>query len=158
MSDESTMHVSATEEIAAPPEEVFEALTDPEALEQWFLAPGAATTHDWELDLAPGGEWRARTVAPDGSEGVMHGEFVTIDAPHTLELTWHTSWEEFVPTTVRYDLEPIWVDGERATRLTVTHVGGVVAGVWVGAAAQGSWQNSLLRLGEYLIAMYAITR
>jgi uncharacterized protein YndB with AHSA1/START domain len=150
--------VRATEEIAAPPEEVFEALTDPGALQEWFLTPGG-TTHAWELDLTPGGEWQARTLAPDGEEGVLHGAVVTIDAPHTLELTWHTSWDDFAAGTVRYDLEPMWMNGERATRLTVTHVDGTStpphAAMLHGRMPRHDWIEPLRRLERYLFAVVA---
>lgn len=144
--------IRVTEEIAAPPEAVFEALTDPDALADWFLAPAGAT-RDWELDLVPGGAWSARTVAPDGAEGVLHGAVVTVDAPNTLELTWHSSDDCLAPSRVRYDLEPIWVDGERATRLTVTHVDGAPAHPRVamrcGTATTHAWTVRLRRLGHF---------
>ena len=156
--------VRVTEEIAAPPEEVFEALTDPEALGEWFLAPGG-TTRDWELDLAPGGEWSARTVTPDGAEGVLHGDVITVDAPNTLELTWHTSDDDFAPSRVRYDLEPIWVNGECATRLTVTHVDGTsVDGVSTYPQAlmvdvtttTHAWTEQIRRLGHCVRTMITV--
>ena len=122
MTDLHSALARASEVIAAAPEDVFEALLDPEALAEWFILPDGGRTRDWEVEPVPGGAWRARTVAPDGSEGEMRGDVLAVDAPHLLELRWHRSSQGDVGSTVRFDLEPIWRLGERATRLTVTHV------------------------------------
>ncbi|MEP7381305.1 MAG: SRPBCC domain-containing protein [Gemmatimonadota bacterium] len=124
MTDDCPLLGQASEEIAAPPEEVFEALLDPQALAEWFLPPGDGATQDWRVDMLPGGAWRARTIAPDGVEGELSGELVTLDAPRVLELRWHVGPGLPPGSTVRYDLEPIWLHGDRGTRLTVTHVSG----------------------------------
>lgn len=122
MTDVETELARTTEEISAAPEEVFDALLDPEALADWFRAPNGGTTRDWEVDPVAAGDWRARTVAPDGTSGTIAGAIVTIDAPRLLELRWHPLPGEISESTVRFDLEPVWRDGERATRITVTHV------------------------------------
>lgn len=122
MTDVETEIARTTEEISAAPEEVFDALLDPEALAGWFRAPNGGSTQDWEVDPVPGGAWRARTVAPDGTPGTIAGEIVTIDAPRLLELRWRRLPGELSESTVRFDLEPAWHDGARVTRVTVTHV------------------------------------
>jgi Polyketide cyclase / dehydrase and lipid transport len=52
--------VHATVEIAASPESVFRALTDPGELPRWWGSPDVYQTHDWKVDLhtlekVPGG-------------------------------------------------------------------------------------------------------
>ncbi|HET7552910.1 MAG TPA: SRPBCC domain-containing protein [Gemmatimonadaceae bacterium] len=115
--------VRATVEIAATPEEVFEALTDPAQLEEWWGTPESYRTSEWQLEPSAGGEWSVRTTAADGSEASVRGEYRVVDPPHTLELTWAASWDDFVETTVRFDLVPTLVHGVSGTRLTVTHSG-----------------------------------
>ena len=83
----------ATVDIAAPPERVFRALTDPAELAEW-----------WGPD-APGDAARV------------------VDPPHTVEYTWRARWDDAVPGTVRYELAPAEVDGLPGTRVTVTHTG-----------------------------------
>lgn len=122
MTDARTELAHATEEIDASPEEVFDALLDPEALARWFSAPDEGRTRDWHVDAVPGGAWEAHTVAPDGTPGTLAGEIVTIDPPRALELRWHTAPGDAAGSSVRFDLEPVWRGGERITRITVTHV------------------------------------
>jgi uncharacterized protein YndB with AHSA1/START domain len=120
--DRHTQLARASHEIAAAPEDVFDALVDPEALAEWFTPPDDGRSREWEVEPVPGGAWRARTVAPDGTEGELRGDIVTVDAPHLLELRWHRAAHDDAGSLVRFELEPIWRLGERATRLTVTHV------------------------------------
>jgi uncharacterized protein YndB with AHSA1/START domain len=115
--------VRATVEIAAPPEEVFQALTDPAQLEEWWGTPESYRTSDWQLEPSTGGERSVRTEAPDGAEASVHGEYRVVDPPRTLEFTWAASWDDFAETTVRFDLAPAMVRGVPGTRVTVTHSG-----------------------------------
>lgn len=115
--------VRASVDIAAPPEEVFEALTDPAQLEEWWGTPHSYRTSDWQLEPRPGGEWSVRTESADGSHATVHGAYRVVDPPRTLEFTWAASWDDFAETTVRFDLAPATVRGVSGTRLTVTHSG-----------------------------------
>jgi uncharacterized protein YndB with AHSA1/START domain len=114
--------VTSTVEIAAPPDDVFAALTDPAQLEAWWGTDDTYRTRDWSVDATPGGEWSAATADPDGREGAIGGTFTEVDAPRVLETTWRTSWDD-APSTVRWELAPCEVDGEAGTRLTVIHTG-----------------------------------
>jgi len=115
--------ITTTLDIAAPPERVFAALTDPQELAAWWGSDDTYRTHDWTVDARPAGEWSARTIDPSGSEGSIHGKFTVVDRPSVLESTWRASWDEIESTTVRYDLEPVMIDDAPGTRLTVTHTG-----------------------------------
>jgi uncharacterized protein YndB with AHSA1/START domain len=106
-------------EIDAPPDRVFEALTDARELAGWWGA-GDARVLDSESDVRPGGTWRVRTIDRDGAEHTFGGEYRVVDPPHRLEQSWQSS-EDAEPSLVRYDLEPLDVDGAPGTRLTVTH-------------------------------------
>jgi uncharacterized protein YndB with AHSA1/START domain len=84
--------VVETVEIAAPPERVFDALTDPAEVAEWWrggareltaVDPPRRVEHSWRPGGATGG---------DGA-----------------------------PDRVRYDLEPATVEGRPGTRVTVTH-------------------------------------
>lgn len=130
--------VRATVEIAAPPEEVFEALTDPAQLEEWWGTPESYRTSEWQLGPSPGGEWSVRTTAADGSDASVRGEYRVVDPPRTLEFTWAASWDDFAETTVRFDLMPAVVRGVSGTRLTVTHSG--LAAMETRARAEASFE------------------
>jgi len=127
--DAASEAVQATVDIAASPERVFEALTDPSELAAWWGAPDAPDgyrTHDWELDARAGGRYRARTTDADGHEGTLEGEVVTAEPPHLLEYTWRASWDDR-ETRVRYELQPAIVHGRSGTRVVVRHTAAINA-------------------------------
>ena len=108
-------------EIAAPPETVFDALTTPADLASWWGAEGVYRTHDWKIDLRPGGEWSCRaTAAAGGAEMTVHGAYLEVDPPRALAYTWMPSWEPQMPATeVRYTLSAVG----GGTRVQVEHTG-----------------------------------
>lgn len=121
--DATAESITNTIEIAASPERVFAALTDPQELAAWWGSDDAYRTHDWRVDARTDGEWSARTTDRSGNEGSIRGVYTVVDPPNSLESTWRASWDGEVVTTVRYDLSPIVIDDSPATRLTVTHTG-----------------------------------
>jgi uncharacterized protein YndB with AHSA1/START domain len=135
--------VKADVEIAAPPEAVFRALTDPTELAAWWGSDDAYRTHAWRVDLRVGGRWSCEAVnAKDGHLSQVRGEYLEVDPPRRLVLTWEPSWERFARTTIRYDLSPTTA----GTRLVVTHSGFTTA-----ASAEGhaeGWNRVLGWLGR----------
>jgi len=105
-------------EIAAPPERVFAALTDPAELEAWWGSP-QTYSGKWTLDMRVGGAWQSQVRGADGHDARVHGEILALDPPRLLSYTWQASWDGFARTTVRYELARI----ASGTRLTVTHNG-----------------------------------
>jgi len=53
--------------VDVPPEDVWEAWTQPEVLKQWFCPAPWKTTH-CEIDLRPGGVFATQMKGPDGPE------------------------------------------------------------------------------------------
>jgi len=111
--------VLASVEIAAPPERVFRAITDPEELPRWWGSADTYRTHEWTADVRVGGKWTSRGRGADGKPFSVHGEFVEIDPPRKLVQTWVAEWDGNNTTKITYRLEPI--DG--GTRVTVRHEG-----------------------------------
>jgi uncharacterized protein YndB with AHSA1/START domain len=147
---ESTVYEEV--EIAAPPEEVFRALTDPRELEEWWGSGDGYRTREWEVDARPGGEWRVRTTDGEGNEATVEGEYLVVDPPRRLEYTWRTSRDGFAPTRVRYDLAPAEVDGVDGTRVTVTHTGSIRSSEYAAPVAFGGSASSIRRLVDHLMA------
>lgn len=108
-------------EIAASPEEVFRALTDPRELAEWWNSQDPYASRDWEVDARPGGGWSVRTTDADGNETTVEGVYLVVDPPRRLEYTWRAGRDGFAPTRVRYDLAPVEVDGMPGTRVSVRH-------------------------------------
>lgn len=90
--------------IAAPPQRVFDAITEPGQLLQWWGQQSKYRTARWEIDLRPGGDWRSHGVRADGSPFQVSGTYLEVDPPHLLVHTWKPSWDGQTETTVRWEL------------------------------------------------------
>jgi uncharacterized protein YndB with AHSA1/START domain len=97
--------------IAAPPERVFDALTDPKQMAQWWGEKGLYRLTENKVDLRVGGRWSTSGVGADGKEFSVDGEYLVIDRPRLLVYTWNPSFYHVVKTTVRCELEPCDVHG-----------------------------------------------
>ena len=139
-------------EIAAAPEDVFEALTDPRELAAWLGGIDDGSPVEWNDAPAAGGTWQSPAIGPDGAAGTVRGEFLAIDAPRRLVSTWHASWDRFARTVVRYELEPVEVEGVAGTRLTVFHTAPAARALHVSQldAARGGWTLMLARLARQM--------
>lgn len=136
-------------EIAAPLEEVFEALTDPRELAAWLGDEAPDADSGWAVEPAPGTPWRSPAVAPDGTRGTVRGEYLVVARPHRIETTWRASWDDAADSLVRYELEPTHIDGAAGTRLTVTHT---MASARAERAVRTHWRAPLGRLALLLHA------
>ena len=94
-------------QIAAPPDRVFQAITDPTQLLRWWGQQGMYHGTKWCTDVRPGGQWRCEGVSDtDGSAFHVSGEYLEVDPPRLLVHTWIASWTGDVKTTVRWELDP----------------------------------------------------
>jgi len=101
--------------IAAPPEDLFDAWLDPQALAIW-MRPNAIQTTTAKVDARVGG--RYEIVMNSATECYPHtGEYRVIDRPRRLVFTWHSRGTEQKETLVTVDF---LVRGER-TEVVVTH-------------------------------------
>ena len=73
---------------AASAEEVFDAWTSPEVMRRWFHCLPDWETPEAEVDLRVGGQVRVVMRRPDGTEIEAQGEYVLIERPHRLVMTW----------------------------------------------------------------------
>jgi uncharacterized protein YndB with AHSA1/START domain len=87
-------------------ERVFQALTEKEDLERWFVKKA-------EVDLRPGGAIRLEW-APDAVE---IGKILVLEPPHRLSYTWEAL--EPSPTTITFELTA----ENDGTRLRLIHTG-----------------------------------
>jgi uncharacterized protein YndB with AHSA1/START domain len=97
--------------IAAPPERVFEAITDPHQMPQWWGQQGMYRVTEWKVDLRAGGKWSSVGVGVDGKSFRVQGEYLEVDSPRLLVHTWIASWSGTLKTVVRWELEPRNVHG-----------------------------------------------
>lgn len=111
--------VHASVDIKAPVERVYRALTDGKQLAQWWGQPDMYKTFDWVLDLRPGGQWSAQVLGADGARQEVRGQFLVVEPPHLIVMTWSPSWEGYTTTTIRYELSAT----ASGTRVKVVHSG-----------------------------------
>ena len=111
--------------IAAPPERVFRALSDPGELMRWFSGPECPAKF-WKMDARVGGQYSYSTekgsIAVNGvSEFECHGEILEYDPPRLLVYTWIANWhdDKSARTVVRWELEK----KGSGTHVKVTHSG-----------------------------------
>jgi uncharacterized protein YndB with AHSA1/START domain len=112
-------------DIAAPPERIFQALTDPGELKRWFTSPECPVKF-WEMDARMDGAYRYATekgsiVVNGVSEFECHGHIAEFDPPRLLAYTWFANWHDDRTrrTLVRWELTPT----ASGTHVTVTHSG-----------------------------------
>lgn len=104
--------------IAARPSIVFDALTTPEGISLWW-GPDAGPVLIAETDVRVGGAFRVRFRLLDGSEHESSGEYLEVDPPRRLAMTWR--WlggqEAEGESVLEFDVRAL-PDG---TELTLTH-------------------------------------
>lgn len=90
-----------TREFTAPAKLVFDGLTRPELITQWYGPPGSIDV--CESDVRPGGAWRIVTKVR-GRQIVQFGVYQEVDAPRRFVRT--ERWEDWDPgeTLVSVDL------------------------------------------------------
>jgi uncharacterized protein YndB with AHSA1/START domain len=100
--------------IAAPPERVFEAITDPTQTARWWGQQGMYRITERKADLRRGGKWSSVGVGADGTSFTVEGEYLEYDPPRLLVHTWVPSWTSTLKTVVRWELKPRDVAGLQA--------------------------------------------
>ena len=149
-------------EIAAPPERVFQALTDPKQLFTWWGKEPTVDLLSFEMNGRAGGKWRFRCKPVAGaSHGAVgeqlqrnraqefeaHGEVLEYVPPRLLVWSWIANWHEHPtqPTVVRWDLTAT----PGGTRVKVTH--SALAQENIARKDYGTgWQGVLRLLQNYL--------
>jgi len=140
IADAANGRILAHVEIAASPERVFQALASKEVCD-WWVRPGVFNTTEWSADVRVGGRYRAAGIVR-GAPYAIEGEFLEIDPPNKLVMTWHRAGMPGTPTVLTYMLEKL--DG--GTRLTLHHTGFMTAENLTNVAA--GWKASLDKLAD----------
>src|SRR5580698_2754691 len=97
--------------IAAPPERVFQAMTDPAQTSPWWGQKGVYRITERHADFRVGGKYSSVGVGADGTPFRVDGEYLEVDPPRLLVHTWIASWSGKLETVVRWELEPTDVHG-----------------------------------------------
>ena len=97
--------------VAAPPQRVFEAITDPVQTAKWWGQAGLYKITERTSDLRKGGKFLSSGVGADGTKFHVEGEYLEIDPPRLLVHTWVSSYGGPPQTIVRWELESRDVHG-----------------------------------------------
>jgi uncharacterized protein YndB with AHSA1/START domain len=88
----SELEIVTTREFDAPIELVFDVLTKPEHVRNWF-APFRDRVTVCSIDLRVGGDYHIVFVTPDGKECSFRGTYLEIERPtRTVETWWFEGW------------------------------------------------------------------
>jgi len=132
----------------APRERVFAAWTEAEQFMQWLCPPDVGLDV-CELDVRPGGAWRAKGFTPTG-RFAKSGVYLEVKRPELLVFTWahHTSEDWATPrgheTTVRVEFRAV---GSK-TELTLSQ--GPFIDTPSFSAHHTGWQGSFDKLSVFL--------
>jgi uncharacterized protein YndB with AHSA1/START domain len=108
--------------IAASPDKVYRAWTEPELLKQWF-APAPLTTPVAELGVRPGGAKLVVMRTPDGTEMPCRGVYLEVVENEKLVFTdaytsaWEPSGKPFMTVVLSFQNE----DGKTRYTARVRH-------------------------------------
>ena len=81
------LEIVTTREFDAPLELVFDVLTKPEHLRNWF-APFTDEVTECSIDLRVGGTYHIVIVTPDGTECSFRGTYLEVEPPTRTVATW----------------------------------------------------------------------
>ena len=110
-------NLTIVKKIAARPEIVFDALIEPEGLKLW-IGPDDGPVLVAESDGRVGGKFRLRFKMLDESEHEATGEYLVVERPSRLAMTWQ--WQNHEDRTVsRIDVTLRAI--AQGTELTFTH-------------------------------------
>jgi uncharacterized protein YndB with AHSA1/START domain len=137
-------HLTLRRRLAAPPERVFAAWVQPEALKRWFGPSDAMAIVTADVDLRVGGRWRIVMAEAGGELHRVGGVYREILPPRRLVFTW--AWESTPErvSEVRVELRP---DSD-GTELLLTHVN--FADEAARDRHEGGWKGTLDRLARQL--------
>ena len=113
----SDREIRMTRLFDAPRPLVFEAMTKPEHIRNWWgnLGPGYSVPV-CEVDLRVGGQWRFVNRTPKGEEAAFYGEYREIDPPGRVVFT-----EIFAPFPDAVSIvTSVLTEEDGKTRLTAT--------------------------------------
>lgn len=132
--------------LPASPQEVFDAWSDPEGLAVWMCPAPDMKRATVELDFRVGDSF---TIAMHGAEqDYLHrGEYLEIDPPSRLVMTWESLWQPEGETRTRVEVtfEPV---GAGETRIVLVHDELPDTGIYDGH--EQGWQTILAKLEQHL--------
>lgn len=101
-SPEPARLLTMSRRFAASPQQVFEAWTQPETVQQWLFTSPESESNQTELDIRVGGQWRIADRR-GGQDYTAQGEYLEVDSPRRLVFTF--AMPQFSPNSDRITIE-----------------------------------------------------
>ncbi len=133
--------------IAARPSIVFDALTTPEGISHWW-GPDAGPVLFAETDVRIGGRFKVRFRMLDGTEHESQGEYLEVDPPVRLAMTWRWLGDEDDgggESRIEIDLRPV----NGGTELVFTHA--LLGSEESRKGHEEGWNGALDKLEKYFL-------
>jgi uncharacterized protein YndB with AHSA1/START domain len=141
----SELEIVTTRELEAPLELVFDVITKPEHVRNWF-APFSCEVTECVIDLRVGGDYRVVFVDPDGTVCTFRGTYLEVEAPIRTVATWlFEGWPdaEAVETVDLHETDGV-------TTMTMTMAFRDQAGRAHMSGGSGGQESSFNKLEDYL--------
>ncbi|WEK04048.1 MAG: SRPBCC domain-containing protein [Candidatus Devosia phytovorans] len=143
--------ISLTRNLAAPPDLVWQAWTDPDYL-VWFFNPGMTPSQPTTVDLRVGGAWRQHMVVNDETQYMTGGVYREIVPKQKLVFEWGAAdgWPELNPDLALLATVQLRPEGE-GTRMDFRlqlpdQMSDEEAGKWLGMGIDHGWGMTIDRL------------
>ena len=130
--------------IKARPAIVFDALTTPEGIRCWW-GPDGGPVLVAATELRVGGRFRVRFRTLEGNEHETQGEYLEVERPRRLIMSWHWQGGDVDPGVSRVVIDLLEIP--EGTELTVTHSG--LATEETARSHENGWSGSLDKLTLY---------
>ena len=143
----SELEIVTTRAFDAPLQLVFDVLTKPEHVRNWF-APFSDQVTECVIDLRAGGSYHIVFVTPDGKECSFRGTYLEVEPPTRTVATWlFEGWPDAdaVETNVLHETDGV-------TTLTMTMVFSDLAGRSHMGKSDGQ-QSSFDHMEDYLTSL-----
>lgn len=114
--------LTLTRDFAADPQTVFDFISRPENVLQWW-GPEGMTCPEHSLNFGQTGPWSSVMLSPEGNRFKVTGEVDHVDPPNSIEMTW--AWHDDQDargheSRVRFELRP---NGSGGTEFRLIHTG-----------------------------------
>ena len=144
--DTAARELIVTRIIDAPRDIVFSAWADPKQAAQWW-GPQGFTTISCDMDVRPGGAYRACMRSPEGTQHCRRGLYREVVKPERLVFTF--AWEDANGNPGHETVVTVtFADVGGRTRLTLHQA--VFETVTARDAHHGGWSSCLERFAQYL--------
>jgi uncharacterized protein YndB with AHSA1/START domain len=138
--------VTLVRRIKARPSIVFDAVTTPEGITQWW-GPDAGPVLIAEADPRKGGRYRVRFRLLDGTEHESSGEFLEVVRPERVVMSWRWEGGNEDPNESRVEIVLRLIP--EGTELTFTH--SLLRDEESRLSHEGGWAGALDKLAARLV-------